>query len=87
MDHVYRATRATQPDALELRTVVHPPHAGIAPRRGIVDDRIAGRVEANDDHQVAVGAAVEQEASQLARARGDGGDQRDTSVHELLRLG
>src|SRR5439155_14928084 len=54
-------------------------------RRGIVHDRVAFLREADDDQKMPV-RALEEEAVELVRAEGDGGDERYACLDELLGL-
>ena len=87
MDDVDGASRAAQPGALELGTVVGAADTVVRPRSGIVDDRLAGLVEATEDHEMAVRAAGEEKAVELARAARDRRDQRDAGADQTLGLG
>jgi len=84
MDHVHGAARAAQPDSFELGAVVDTANRAVGPRGRIVDDRVARAVEADDHDQMAVRAAIEQKAVQLARARLNRRYQRDARAHDLL---
>src|SRR5438552_3785820 len=87
MDHVHRAGRAAQPDAFKLGAVIDPAYGRIGPGSRIVDDRIASSVEADDDHEVAVRTAREEEAVEFTWTRSDGCYEGYARANKTLGLG